>query len=1152
MDSVAAGDGRSDMSSPLTRYYAESGTPPGTYLGSGVADLGLEVGSEVIESHLANLLGGLAHPVTGQRLGRAPQGGKLATVAGFDLTFSVPKSVSSMWALADEGTQAIILACHKAAIVDTISYAERSVFGSRSGVDGVVSEEVTGVVATAFTHWDSRDGDPQLHDHVVVLNRAKSVSDGKWRSLDSKALYKSIVTLSELHQGILMDHLTAALGVGWDTRQRRHSELVRWEIDGVSEQLMAEFSSRTQAIQEALDTMVAKYVEDHGHEPDEIQRGKLAQWATLQTRDAKQHRSLESMVRDWHARAEKHVETRGVWITSLRNRNDLPPLRHTDLTTEMLATAATFCTQTVAGKRATYGEKNLMNEAVRLLHGVRFASSTDRIAAAERIAELGIAQSIQLTPSEKQHTPGRWKRADGTSKLRPRNHLLFTSQTVLDAEDRLLAAGRTMSGPVVSMTTVARICDGPVGPEQVEISTEQALAVEAVSRSGRVCDVLVGPAGAGKTTAMAAVLAVWEAEHGAGSVVGLAPSAAAAEVLGDELGIGTENLSKWLHEHRLVPEKEAKRDEIANSIATSLNPAASVVTRRELLVSLSDDIKKWSPRSGQLFIVDEASLAGTLALDELVDAVSQAGAKVLLVGDWGQLSAVDAGGAFSLLARDIGSKVASLGEIRRFKESWEKRASLALRVGQEHIISEYEHHGRVNGGGREELLNQLYSAWKADVEAGKTSLMLAADGLTVAALNQRARADRVAAGQVVEDGLAIRGEGVAGVGDEVTTRQNTRRLSLGKGWVKNGDRWVVTATNADGSMVVSRLGSHGSVVLPADYVREHVELAYASTAHRAQGRTVDTAHAYISPRTVREVLYVSTTRGREGNQLYVDTEFEPDEDTAHKGMQPPRTPHDVLAGVLRHEGADVSAHSTQVRENYKYGSIEALAREYSTLASDATHERFADLLAVSLSTTFEAEAVLESESLPALEAAMREAEYRGLDISVAIPAVIAQGNFAGVNDTAAVLHKRLGDYTREHGTKHQATTDLACGLWVRPRIVSDPDMAQALAEREAAMLDRARILATEALASRQRWTRSLGECPTGPDAHEWLDAVATVAAYRDLHGIHDATPIGSPARSIADRMLQNRVKAAIFKAQLLSAEAAPPATVAEPDIAISL
>ena len=72
-------------------------------------------------------------------------------------------------------------------------------------------------------------------------------------------------------------------------------------------------------------------------------------------------------------------------------------------------------------------------------------------------------------------------------------------------------------------------------------------------------------------------------------------------------------------------------------------------------------------------------------------------------------------------------------------------------------------------------------------------------------------------------------------------------------------------------------------MLPADYVAEHVELAYASTAHRAQGRTVDTAHAMVSPTTTREVLYVSATRGREHNRLYVDTHYDPDPQTSHDG-----------------------------------------------------------------------------------------------------------------------------------------------------------------------------------------------------------------------------------------------------------------------------
>jgi conjugative relaxase-like TrwC/TraI family protein len=122
-------------------------------------------------------------------------------VAGFDLTFSPSKSVSTAWALADAETKARIYDCHRRAIEVVLTYAEREVFCSRSGTGGVLQEDIEGVVAAAFTHWDSRSWDPQLHDHVVVSNRARSVSDGTWRTLDGRALFKNVVTLSELHQG---------------------------------------------------------------------------------------------------------------------------------------------------------------------------------------------------------------------------------------------------------------------------------------------------------------------------------------------------------------------------------------------------------------------------------------------------------------------------------------------------------------------------------------------------------------------------------------------------------------------------------------------------------------------------------------------------------------------------------------------------------------------------------------------------------------------------------------------------------------------------------------------------------------------------------------------------------------------------------------
>lgn len=173
------------------------------------------------------------------------------------------------------------------------------------------------------------------------------------------------------------------------------------------------------------------------------------------------------------------------------------------------------------------------------------------------------------------------------------------------------------------------------------LGEDQAAALAAVAVSARTVDVLVGPAGAGKTTAMSALRKAWEAEHGKGSVVGLAPSAVAAQVLADDLGIATENTAKWWTNHQLH---------------------GTTFTR------------------GQLVIIDEASLAGTLSLVRITKVAVDAGAKVLLVGDHAQLQSVDAGGAFTLLVSDR-DDAPELLDVHRFAHEWEKTASLGLRHG---------------------------------------------------------------------------------------------------------------------------------------------------------------------------------------------------------------------------------------------------------------------------------------------------------------------------------------------------------------------------------------------------------------------------------------------------------------------------------------
>lgn len=283
------------------------------------------------------------------------------------------------------------------------------------------------------------------------------------------------------------------------------------------------------------------------------------------------------------------------------------------------------------------------------------------------------------------------------------------------------------------------------------------------------------------------------------------------------------------------------------------------------------------------------------------------------MGDWAQLSPVAAGGAFKLLATDRPDTPAML-DVRRFRHEWERDASLNLRVGAKGVAEEYARHGRVRGGDRELMLDELFANWTDDMRAGRRSLMVAADTATVADLNRRARSHRVVAGSVAEHGVTVADGSVIGVGDVVVTRQNQRELGSPTGWVKNGDRWVVLAVGRDGAMRLRRESGGGVAHLPAEYASVHVELGYATTAHRAQGRTVDTTHAFVTSTTMREPLYVMATRGRENNKLYVDTAYDPDTSSAHEAPANVE-PTAVLEQVLAQSGAGLSATETRTREH---------------------------------------------------------------------------------------------------------------------------------------------------------------------------------------------------------------------------------------------
>ena len=1149
LKSVAAGDGDRSLSTPLTRYYAEAGNPPGFWLGSGIAGFGegeLTAHSEVSETQLQLLVGMGRDPLTGEPLGRAYQQfatvaerieertkklsesldpsyraelvaqieaeekerGTRKAVAAFDYTFSVPKSVSAIWAVADAGTQSLIAAAHHAAVAELVELIEQEVAATRvgaTGQDGAVAQvDVLGVAATAFDHYDSRSHDPQLHTHVVISNKVKTAQDGKWRTLDSRPMHRAVVAISEMYNAVLADHMTRTFGLDWETRDRGRDRNPAWEITGVPDELITEFSTRTKFIEEEKNRLIDAYAAKHGRRPSPRIVLKLRAQATLATRPEKDVRSLADLTAEWRQRTTQVLgEDATTWARTITSSEVLPAtVRADDLPLDVIEQIGWTVTMMVGEKRSTWTRWNLHAEASRQLMGLRFASTMDRKAITGMVVDAAEQASLRLTPPELAISPALFRRADGSSRFRPYASTVFSSESLLEAEDRLLARADKTTAPTIALETVEAVTRKP-DKKGRSLGADQAAALTAIALSGRVVDVLVGPAGAGKTTAMSALRRAWEAEHGRGSVVGLAPSAVAAQVLADDLGIATENTAKWLY---------------------AFHTTGATFTR------------------GQLVIVDEASLAGTFTLDQITAQAEEQGAKVLMVGDWAQLQSVDAGGSFGLLV-SVRDDAPELTNVHRFIHSWEKKTSLDLRHGRTSAIDTLIKHQRVHGAEEEQVMDAAYAAWRSDQAAGKASILVAETQQSVTTLNQRARADRIIDGTVNPDKELPLHDGTAVCeGDLVITRRNNRRLRSGSSWVRNGDRWIVTQLRDDGSITIRKTGRRfgGSILLPASYVAEHVDLGYAVTAHRAQGVTVDTAHVLVEPTTTRENFYVAMTRGMRSNRAYVILDRIDDAHTeSHPGENPDATGRSVLNGVLQHVGAELSAHETITAEHEQWGSIAQLAAEYETIAAAAQRDRWASLVRASGLTAEQVDTVLDSETFGALTAELRRAEANHHDMDRLLPRLVAARGFGDADDIASVLHHRVERATaRPAGSgRTRKAPRLIAGLVPHADGPMYTDMRRALDERRELIEARTDAVLDAARDAREAWTKPLGVPPRDSrKATAWRRHARTVAAYRDRYRITDDTPLGSPPQSTAQKIDAARARTALDKARDISRE----------------
>ncbi len=822
--------------------------------------------------------------------------------------------------------------------------------------------------------------------------------------------------------------------------------------------------------------------------------------ATLATRPEKSVHALSDLSESWRARGGAVLRADPAdWARTVLTPGNPRAFGPTGRSDGDVVQVARQVVEVVGEKRSTWRHWNLWAEASRQTMGWRFATVESREGAIARVVAEATRQSVRLTPGDLAPTPAILERDDGSCVFRPRHSAYFTSEHHLRAEARLLDGVKALDGPTVPAAAVEEAATA--ASNGLPPSAEQTSAIRSVATSGREVDVLVGPAGAGKTTTMRALLLAWTAEHGGDSVIGLAPSAVAAGVLGADLGITCDTTSKWLYEQ-------------------SHGRAAF--------------------RRGQLVIVDEATLAPTSNLDLIASAVRQAGAKLLLVGDWAQLQSVDAGGAFSLLVEARGAEVAELTDVHRFVNAWERDASLALRRGDVEAIDAYGGHGRLRQGATEQMVDTAYEAWRTDLASGKVSILVTDSAESVRMLNQRARAERILDGETdagrdaaVADDLRV------SAGDLVISRLNDRHLRTDhRDWVRNGDRWRVEHVGRDGSLEVRRPSQHGSVItLPAWYVAEHVDLGYAVTAHRAQGLTVDTSHVVVTGSTTRENFYVAMTRGQHSNVAYIALD-KPDESHA-----PPRpgdaTAASVLCGVLHHSGRELSAHEIMRAEQERWGGIAQIADEYDAIATSTVRERWTELVCRIAATqghltTLEVDDMVNGRSFGALLSELRRADAYGYDAAELLHRVIAGQSLVGADDVGAVLSARVARAAR--AVRGADEPVLIAGLVPEVRGEVPADTRAALDARRDLIAGRAAALADGAVRTRAAWVRRIGDAPRRAAEREmWMRRIATVAVYRDRYGITSREPLGAEGADLAQRRDAGLARAALREACSLSA-----------------
>lgn len=824
--------------SGVAEYYTHDGATDyylaernGVWAGSGAAALGLC--GEVGRREFAHVLAG--QTVSGKPLRRQSRGSdsnsgnQKRSCPGYDVTFSVPKSVSIYWSLATPKTRLQIETAILEAVKSTLEMLEDTVPLARRGKGG--TERLAGkATAALFLHLTNRDLEQQCHVHAVIGNCLLG-SDDQWSAVNSRLLHHWTPALGRVFRCELAQNLMRSFGVRLYRPLKEDGSEVSWfEIKGIHRQLIDACSSRRKAIEAALDG------EALGLGASDA---RARQRANLKTRRQKPPQMmLSELFPKWRALAEQN----GLGAEAVEGlggkRFKSPKL---DVYAKAFSTALTEITE---------------NEA-------HFADRDVVLRVAEKLQHLGFS--------------GPWIAKEVCEDLQSRPEIVrlgevageqrYTTQEMWDLEESLLSdveVLRDRSGAVVTDETI-----GAILKERPELHDEQAkAAMELTTQPGSI-RLLAGVAGAGKSYTLDTVREGFE--RSGYHVIGGALAGAAKEELVRQTSIDSRTIASYLyHLDRPWPARVTDRigHDLKQIVRTARGKRTYALDRPQLT-------------NKHVLVLDEIGMVGTRMLARIVEQVKRAGATLILCGDPSQLNPIEAGAPANAIARRVAPS--RLDTNRRQQEVSDRRAVNLIRKGESMAaLKEYSRRGLVEvGADREDAIQRLISTWS--LAGGKSTpkdhvvfTQTRAEAMLVNRLCQHERLKHVRASQRRQF-LKV-GKTRYHVGDRVLFNQPYRQR-----FVENGYRGTVSGVSKVTGKITIRLdvepseknrrrGASRVLKLTRQEMKSaDVSLGFAATTHKLQGQTVK--HSYLllcSGMTSREMAYTQATRGSNSTTIFSD------------------------------------------------------------------------------------------------------------------------------------------------------------------------------------------------------------------------------------------------------------------------------------------